>query len=431
MEKSVLTAIERFSLLEESRNITVALSGGADSVSLLYVLFSLKDKLDISLSAAHLNHMIRGEEADRDEEFVKEFCKKLNIPLFSEKIDVPTYAKAHKLSLELAAREVRYEFLNRVNNGLVATAHTASDNLETMLFNLTRGTALKGLCGIPPKREIFIRPLILSTRAEVEEYCKFNNLEFVTDSTNLSDKYTRNNIRHNVIPVLKQINPSVEKTAVRTAASVLEDNDFLEELANKFLLNNTVNNCLIVSDLPHPALAKRIIKRFVKTVEPTITLENKHITDIYGVCHSGGKVSIPLDMSAVVKDGMLSILGSSDTEKCEFTVKTECRINDLFTKNEKINSLLLNNLLDCDKIMGKSVIRTRLSGDSIRLQGRGCTKTLKKLMSELKIPQNERDNIPVIADDKGVVWCHKIGVAARCAVTKKTKNIMLISVNRG
>lgn len=152
MEKSVLTAIERFSLLENTSEVTVALSGGADSMSLLYALNSLKERLGITLSAAHLNHMIRGNEAMRDEEFVKRACERLNIPLFCERIDVPAYAKQRKLSTELAAREVRYEFLSRVSKGLVATAHTASDNLETVLFNLTRGSALKGLCGIPPQR---------------------------------------------------------------------------------------------------------------------------------------------------------------------------------------------------------------------------------------------------------------------------------------
>ena len=187
IENSVLSAIEQFSLLDASKNITVALSGGADSVALIYALYRLREKLGITLSAAHLNHMIRGEEALRDEEFVKKLCKKYEIPLFCERTDVPAFAKIQGLSLETAAREVRYGFLERVNCGVIATAHTASDNLETVLFNLSRGTALKGLCGIPPKRGIFIRPLILASRSEIEDYCKKNNLDFVTDSTNLSD----------------------------------------------------------------------------------------------------------------------------------------------------------------------------------------------------------------------------------------------------
>lgn len=427
MEKSVLTAIERFSLLENTSEVTVALSGGADSMSLLYALNSLKERLGITLSAAHLNHMIRGNEAVRDEEFVKRACERLNIPLFCERIDVPAYAKQKKLSTELAAREVRYGFLSRVSKGLVATAHTASDNLETVLFNLTRGSALKGLCGIPPKRGIFIRPLILCTRDDVEIYCKKNGIEYVTDSTNLSDEYTRNRIRHNVIPVLKKINPAVESAAVRTATELSEDNAFLEECADKFLSDN-VSGGLDVSALPSAPIAKRAIKKFAEMSAPQLSLDNLHILEIYRICKEGGRTGLSLGFTAEVKDGRLFITNNNlkNCENIKFEVETERRINDLFKKDEKINNLLLNNSLDCDKIIGKSVLRTRLAGDSIRLAGRGCTKSLKKLMNELSVPKELRDSIPVIADEAGVIWIYGIGVAQRCAVTKNSNEIMII-----
>ncbi|MGN0493556.1 MAG: tRNA lysidine(34) synthetase TilS [Acutalibacteraceae bacterium] len=431
MEKSVLTAIERFSLLENTSEVTVALSGGADSMSLLYVLNSIKEHFGITLYAAHLNHMIRGDEALRDEEFVKRACECLNIPLFCERIDVPSYAKQKRISTELAAREVRYEFLARVSKGLVATAHTASDNLETVLFNLTRGSALKGLCGIPPKRGIFIRPLILCTRDEVESYCEKNGIEYVTDSTNLSDEYTRNKIRHNVIPVLKQINFSAEKAAVRTAAELAEDNAFLEECADKYLSDNVSGGGLDISDLPSAPIAKRAIKKFTEMSAPELSLDNLHILEIYRICKEGGRTGLSSGFSAEIKDSRLFIT-NNNTENCakiEFKVETERRINDLFTKDEKINNLLLKNSLDCDKIIGKSVLRTRLAGDSIRLAGRGCTKPLKKLMNELAVPKELRGSIPVIADEAGVIWVYGIGVAQRCAVTKNSDEIMIIKVS--
>ena len=201
MKSQVLKAIERFSLLD-NRNITVALSGGADSMALLSVLLEIKGEFSLNITAAHFNHRIRGAEADRDEAFVKEYCEKKGVELFLGSGDVPSYAKEQGLSLELAARELRYEFLKSVSKGNVATAHTASDNAETVIFNLTRGSGAEGLCGIPPKRDIFIRPLILATREQIEEYCKENDIPFVNDSTNFCDDYTRNKIRHNVIPVL-------------------------------------------------------------------------------------------------------------------------------------------------------------------------------------------------------------------------------------
>lgn len=429
MEKSVLMAIERFSLLENVKEVTVALSGGADSMSLLFVLFNLKDKLGISLSAAHLNHMIRGDEALRDEDFVKEQCQKLGVPLICERIDVPTYAREHKMSTELAAREVRYDFLSRVSKGAVATAHTASDNLETLLFNLARGSALKGLCGIPPKRDIFIRPLIFCTRAEVEEYCEKHNIPYVTDSTNLSDEYSRNKIRHKVIPVLKEINPNAEKSAVRTVSELFEDNLFLEECADKYLQENLSGEELDVSFLPKSPIAKRVIKKFVQISVPRLSLDNLHITEIYRVCNEGGRTGLPLGYCAEVKNNRLFITKQTN-ENCvnfKFDVKIERRVNDLFTNGEKINNLLLNNSLDCDKIIGKSVLRTRQSGDSIRLAGRGCTKSLKKLMNELSVPLELRDILPVIADESGVIWIYGIGVAQRCAVTKNSAEIMIIN----
>ena len=432
MEKSVLTAIERFSLLENTTEVTVALSGGADSISLLYALFNLKEKLGITLYAAHLNHMIRGDEALRDEEFVKQQCEKLGVPLFCERIDVPAYAREHKLSTELAAREVRYDFLSRVSRGAVATAHTASDNLETLLFNLTRGTALKGLCGIPPKRGIFIRPLILCTREDVEAYCEKNCIEYVTDSTNLSDEYTRNKIRHKVIPVLKEINPNAERAAVRTAAELSEDSLFLEKCADKYLSDHLSGEGLDISALPKAPIAKRAIKKYAEISAPELSLDNLHINEIYGICNEGGKAGLPSECFAEVKNGKLIIAKQSakNSVKFEFDVQIERRINDLFTKEEKINNLLLNNSLDCDKIIGKSVIRTRQAGDCIRLAGRGCTKSLKKLMNECCVPTDVRDSLPVIADEAGVIWIYGIGVAQRCAVTKNSRDIMIINASQ-
>ena len=232
MEKLLLEAIERFSLLENTKNVTVALSGGADSMALLFSLNSLKDVLGITVKAAHLNHLIRGDEAFRDEEFVKGVCEKLGIELFIKRADIPLLAKEKGISTELAARETRYEFLESVaSGGAVATAHTASDNLETVIYNLTRGSGIDGIAGIPAKRDIFIRPLILCTRSQIDDYCAKHEISFVTDSSNLSDDYTRNKIRHNIVPVLKEINPSVENTVLRSSLILKEDAEYLKSLA--------------------------------------------------------------------------------------------------------------------------------------------------------------------------------------------------------
>ena len=435
MEKSILEAIRKFSLLNnEVSTVTVALSGGADSMALLYALLTLKEKLGITVKAAHLNHQIRGDEALRDEEFVKAKCEALGVELFCERADVPNYAKEKNISTELAARELRYAFLERINEGVVATAHTASDNLETVLFNLTRGTAAQGLCGIPPKRGIYIRPIILCTRAQVEEYCHKNSIDFVTDSTNLCDDYTRNKIRHSVIPCLKEINPSVENSVLKTTISLREDTAVLDGIADNYLCENVSNNALVIEGLKNssPAVAKRVIKKFIDNSEKGINPENIHIEEIFKALGKKCKISLPCDYSSVLTDKELKLVPNSENaqRKTEYIVNiTGYDIKDLKI-NKKINNLLLNNSLDCDKIVGQSVLRTRMSGDSIRLKNRGCTKTLNRLFSENSIPLEERDNLPVLADEKGVIWVYGFGVSGRCAVTDNTKRILLIEAEK-
>ena len=215
-------AIKKYDLLSGGDSVIIALSGGADSVTLLSVLNSIKEKYNLKLYAAHLNHGIRGEEADNDEKFCKVLCENYNVQLFVKHIDVPKLCTEQKISAELCGRNERYKFFDELSaklNAKVATAHTASDNAETLLFNLCRGSSLAGAAAIPPKRGNIIRPLITLTRNEIESYCAENSLSYVTDSTNMSDSYTRNKIRHKVIPALKEVNPQAESAMLAFSRS--------------------------------------------------------------------------------------------------------------------------------------------------------------------------------------------------------------------
>ena len=422
MKRKVLKAIKEFSLLENGvKNVTVALSGGADSMSLLYCLLDLKDELGITVNAAHLNHLIRGDEAFRDEEFVKEQCRNLGVELFVKREDIPKLARNSGKSIELVAREVRYAFFEEINRGVVATAHNADDNIETVIFNLTRGTAIEGLCGIPPKRDIFIRPLILSTRKEIEEYCSLKNIEYVTDSTNSEDCYTRNKIRHNVIPILREINPNVAETVSRTGRQLKEISGDIKFRSKEYLKENLLNKnefCLKSFDKLPVSVAKQIIKDFIEIADESIPLENIHIEEAYKKALSGGKTGLPKGYNISFSKGK-GVLNKGVTLK-DFSVE----ITEFSANTQKIHNLLLNNLIDCDKIVGKLVIRTRQAGDSIRLLNRGCTKTLNKLYNEEGIPAELRNIWPVAADDKGVIWVYDIGVAQRGAIDKKTDKFM-------
>lgn len=235
MNNKVTEAVKRYNMLEKGDNVIVGLSGGADSVALLNVMNSLKEELRISVFACHINHNLRGAESMRDESFVRNLCESKNIPLTVFSINVKENAEKHE-SVEERARKMRYECFERLceeKNAKLATAHTASDNAETIFINIIRGTGTKGLAGIPPVRGKIIRPLLRCTREDIERYCTENSLDYVTDSTNLSDDYTRNKLRHNLIPMLKEMNPSIFEAVSRMTSAVYDDNAYLEQAAAK------------------------------------------------------------------------------------------------------------------------------------------------------------------------------------------------------
>ena len=441
MKNKVIRALKQYKMLEGTNEITVALSGGADSVALLSVLAELKNEFGFELYAAHLNHSIRGAEADGDEDFVREFCAKLGIELFCETADIPTIAKKEHKSLELAARDERYAFLERVSRGKIATAHTASDNLETVLFNLSRGAALRGLSGIPKVRGNIIRPLIFCTRREIEEYCREKGLKFRTDSTNSDVAYSRNRIRLRVVPELKKINPSIENTVSNACVLNEEDNDFLDNAANMAYADAKTNSRsgfgLSAEYLSkcHPSIRKRVIfKYYLETVK--MPPDSFFVTEINElVLKKGGKTGLKYGFEAVVSKGVLVIKksdgGKKTAEGFSYNINAEnlscdCpfvrfeKIN--FKKSEKINNLLLKNTFDYDKISGNLTVRSRLEGDKIKIAGRGVTKKLKKLLREAKIPTEKRGRISVVADDAGPILVEGFGVDERVKIDKQTKN---------
>lgn len=272
MEKfisKVLAAIDEFAMLERGAAVVVALSGGADSVSLLRALKDIEETSGIRVFACHLNHGLRGEESDADERFCAELCESLGVPLERRRVDVKNFLRPHE-SVEQAARRIRYEFfeesLRKFGSRVLATAHTASDNTETVLFNLTRGTGISGLCGIPPVRTLggefrVIRPLLCCTRSEVEEYLAGLGQTFVIDKTNLSEDYSRNRIRLNVVSELEKINPSLQNVISRMTKIVREDDAFLEELGDRALSEARTGrgwDAAALSRLPNPVKARAV-----------------------------------------------------------------------------------------------------------------------------------------------------------------------------
>lgn len=270
-------------MLDGEKRVCVALSGGADSVSLLTVLCSVKGELGAEVYACHLNHGLRGADSDSDEQFCRELCKSLNVPLYVKKIDASAAVQKHE-SIEEAARKARYEFfeetLEHYGARVLATAHNANDNAETVLLNLTRGTGLKGLCGIPPVRKFgkngeyrVIRPLIYCERGGIEDYLRLVGQDFVVDRTNLSEDYTRNRIRRRVLPELAEINPSIVGVIGRMTRNLRSDSEFLEEQAREAYEKTREGrgwNASAISKLPEPIKARCVRKILMQGgIEPS------------------------------------------------------------------------------------------------------------------------------------------------------------------
>ena len=229
MIEKVYNFIRENDMLQDGDTVVCGLSGGADSVCLLLSLLKNAEKLNISVEALHINHCLRGIESDRDEQFCRDLCRRLGVPFIAVSCDVKAFAEQNSLSTEEAARKLRYEQFHLFSKGKkLATAHNANDNLETVILNLSRGTALKGLAGIPVVRGNIIRPLLVCTRDEIERYLVSVGQDWITDSTNLSDDYTRNKIRHKILPLMQEINTSVIETSVRSISAVRSEENFIE-----------------------------------------------------------------------------------------------------------------------------------------------------------------------------------------------------------
>lgn len=441
VSEKFLKAVNTYNMLDGTREVVVGFSGGADSVCLLYVLNSFKENFNYSLKAVHVNHGIRGDEARSDELFAENFCKDLDIPFFLVDVDCIAEAKKNKESVEECGRRLRYESFNRFCDvdSKIATAHNANDNAETLLFNMTRGCSVKGLCGIPFTRNNIIRPLLLCSRTEIEGYCKENGLQYVIDSTNLNTDYTRNKIRHKVLPVLQEINPSfldsfsaLSDNAENVLSYLSESTYSLKEQAQikAFVYDR---NLLLKSSkvLTMQLIASEFYELF------GITLDNKKVKALYDLLETGGRLQLFGNLFAEVKKDYFRFYKfTAKSPEESVTVQNlpfkavlgdfSIFLEEISDNSKFVNQLSNENMIDCNTLSGNLVLRTRKSGDSFTFPKRNVTKSLKKLFNEENIPIELRDKIPVICDGNGVVWVYGFGVTKRCCVTKTSVNIISV-----
>ena len=394
--------------------VVCAVSGGADSMCLLHLVWSQ----GYDVIAAHFEHGIRGEESQRDAHFVETWCRKHGIPFVLGHGDAPGYAAENGLSLEEAARELRYDFLYKTAEAYgadrILTAHSLDDNAETLLFNLIRGSGTAGLCGIPQSRGKLLRPLLHVSRAEIEAYLRENEVPHVEDSSNESDDYTRNLIRHRVMPLLKEINPRFPEAAERTARLSERDEAFFSALARAYLGHELKNESLPLESLRalHPAVASRVIR----TLFPGLSMERcDAVLDFvrgseYGLLEIPGRtlrreqgrlylrgeesVSVPERRLIPGESMELPELGLRiETRECVYLFKT------FYLKYE---------------IVGTDLLCTgRRAGDSIRPKGRGVRKRLSALFKEAGYTRRMRDACLILRDRDGPLFVRGLAVDER------------------
>lgn len=455
LEKVRLT-IEKYGLLPFSSQVVVGVSGGPDSVALLHILYRLRSVLNLKLWVAHLNHKLRPGEAEREASWTKRFASKLGIAVISDSFDVPLLAKKKGLSVETAARQARYNFLEhvavKVGASKIALGHTASDQVETVLMRFLRGSGLEGLSGIPPTRGKIIRPLIGVFRKEVEQYCQDNFLDPCFDSSNYQRICLRNRVRLDLIPYLSgHFNPQLESSLFRLLQITRADNEYLQREARRVWKSLIVdrNEGKIILDFKklfslHLALQRRVIRLTIETIKGNLRgISFRQIKSLLELnCSKGTRViNLPGNLRAEGRYGQL-VIKKKEEDKVSLSygrlrVPGETKLSELnlrFRSSliKKTSSWLSKNpnfaFLDYNKISGSLFFRCRKIGDRFQPLGMVGTKKLKDFFIDLKIPRFKRDKIPLLASKSEIVWVVGQRISEKFKIDENAKKILKIEV---
>ncbi len=451
-EIKLLNTLKKYKMLCSNDRVLVALSGGKDSVSLLYALVRLSSHLGISVFAFHLNHGIRGEEADADEAFSEKLCQRLAVPFLSAFADVPAMSQSSSDGLEAIARDIRYKELNiaaeKFGCNKIATAHTATDNSETLLITLSRNSFAKG---IPPVRDNIVRPLISHTANEVVDYCRKNKLEFATDSTNFDDSYTRNYIRHKVLPQIYKMSPSFDESVLRFSQIQRSNTALVETIANKYFEENAYPMLLdslytLARDACYYNVLYSVICSYFnirvsysqfddvialltkgRTGQKVIVNGNCYLKRGYSELELHKDDSVLEDYEFEIKMGKNPIPDSNMILWLETPEEYELRNKENELKNLKVNKLTKNILIKYNIISSSLIARSRKNGDSYIC--RGIRRSIKKYMIDEKIPSEIRSRIPIVCDLTGIVWVAGLGVADRIKQNNTDGDCFSLSVD--
>lgn len=447
LEQKALCALRQYSLFSQGDRIAVGVSGGADSVALLRFLAALRPQFSWDLVVCHIHHGLRGAEADRDECFVRALAEQLGLPCAVSRIDAAALALRDHISVEEAGRMARYAFFAQTagEGGRIATAHTLDDSIETVLMNLVRGTGLRGLCGIPRIRGNIVRPLLDCTRAEVEDYLGALGQPYCTDSTNLTDDYTRNRIRHDILPRLCALNPNfpgaMARMLPRLAAQQALTDCLAAQSAQQLQAACGGLSRQGLSALPEPVCDRLLLRLLEQNRLPVSAAAVERMTE---TLRTGGKLDLAArswffvaqgDLAAVIyappggippvpvplpQEEPPVILPFSPQKSLKLTLCNKIVANT----SEKFNISLLKYAIDCDRIKGYSFMRTRRPGDTFIIGKKQLS--LGEAWAAAGIPALLRPALMVLADEQGVLWAEGIGSSSRAAVTENTKQYVII-----
>ncbi|WP_175612606.1 tRNA lysidine(34) synthetase TilS [Fusobacterium mortiferum] len=425
------------SLVENGDRIVVGFSGGPDSVFLVEMLLKLREKIDFDIVLVHVNHLLRGEEAQRDEDFSINYGKSKGLKVFARKINITSLGKEKGLSLEEAGREARYSFykevLEKSNSNKIALAHNKDDQIETFMFRLTRGTGLSGLEGIATKRDRYIRPISEIYKSEIVNYLDENNISYCIDSTNLENEFTRNSIRIDLIPFIeKRYNPKFKDKIFSLIEEIRDINIFIEKEIEQFSYNETIN---IESILKFPkSIRGKILSKYL--YKYGLEVNRKKISLIESILEKGGSQEISLDSQYILKKeyNILKIqkinLIKNNIEEVTFTIPNKIKYGDYIIEAEYVERGEQNkNCFYTNLKLGDTlIVRGRKDGDKIIPTGMKGEKKLKEIFINEKIGKEKRDSIPLIVHNDNIVWI--AGVRGNEKYNSTEKRCIKLSVRR-
>ena len=456
--KTILNTINKNKMTKPGMHVIAAVSGGADSVCLLLALKELSAELGITLEAFHLHHGLRGEEADRDADFVEDICKKWKIPITIRREKVREYSRENGLSLEEAGRILRYRAMEELKaeaesrlgeKTAAAVAHHMGDSEETILHNLFRGTGLKGLRGIPPVRDGIIRPLIELSRRDIEDFLVSRGIPWCEDSTNGDNDYTRNKIRNKVLPMVREeINREADAHILQAGKLIAMADDFLEKKAEDLWdewgnMEAGGRTVFPTASFPVSVIAEQeeiiryyLIRRMVTTINGSVkNFTFSHVEAVEQLLwgQTGKQVDLPGKLQARREYGRLVVekngkLGENNNLLQDSGIKDECgeRMEFKVFSNKKGMEIPKNQYtkwFDYDKMKGALCLRFREPGDYMTLAG-GGRKSIKSFMIDEKIPRDRRGKIPVLADGKHIVWIVGYRISEYYKVTEDTRTVI-------